>query len=102
MENTIVTIEEVIDYCKVNDRICPMPQLWNKLYQMLKNTRQISGGGWQPALPLILQVWYDASAMSKQLRLMEHLRWAEKENQLNQIFSYLRSLKEEEWFHLND
>ncbi len=102
MNDISTQLEEVINYCKVNDRVCPMPQLWNKLYQQWKNTKQKSGGGWEPGLPLILQVWYDASAMAKQIRLIEHLKWAEKENQLDEIFSFLKNLKEEEWFHLND
>jgi len=102
MNSSSALFEEVKTYCMANDRICPMPQLWNKLYQLLKNTKQKSGGGWEPSLPLILQVWYDASAMAKQIRLFEHLQWAEKENQLEEIFSFLKNLKEEEWFHLND
>lgn len=27
--------EELISYCKDNDRICPQPQFWTKLWDML-------------------------------------------------------------------
>ena len=102
MEENKIQIEEVLSYCKSNDRVCPMPNYWNDLFKKLKNTKQISSGGWEPGLPLILAVWYDASAMAKQIRLTEHIQWADKENQLNEIFEYLKSLKEENWFHIND
>jgi len=98
----IISIDEVIGYCKLYDRICPMPEYWNKLFQMLKNTRQNPNGGWEPPLPLILAAWHDTPALPKMMRLYEHVKWAEKEGQLEEIFTFLKNLKEENWFHLNE
>jgi hypothetical protein len=53
-------------------------------------------------LPLILAAWWEASGLSKQLRLIEHLKWAESNGQLQEIADYLKALKEEEWFHFSD
>jgi hypothetical protein len=78
-----------------------MPTYWNELWQKLKNRKRI-GSGWEPPLPLILAVWYDTPAMLKQLRLIDHIKWAEQEGQLVEISHFLRGLKEEEWFHIND
>lgn len=95
------TFEKIADFCKQNNRICPQPQLWNNLWQKLNNKKQV-GAGWQPSLPLILAAWWDTPPFSKQLRLMEHLRWAEANNQLQEIGQFLYNLREEDWFHLND
>lgn len=97
----INTLDELIAYCKDKNRICPQPTLWNKLWEKLKNKKQV-GSGWQPSLPLILAAWWDTPALFKQIRLIEHLNWADQQGQLNEIADYLTSLTEEQWFHLND
>ncbi len=98
---TVTSLEEIINYCKQNERVCPQPQLWNTLWQKLKYKKQI-GAGWQPALPLINTAWWESSGFSKQLRLIEHLKWAEANGQLQEIANYIISLKEDDWFHSND
>jgi len=94
-------IGNLIEYCNEKGRICPMPVYWNELFGMLKNKKRV-GSSWEPPLPLILAAWYETSAMLKQLRLIDHIKWAEKQGQLNEISDYLRGLKDEQWFHLGD
>jgi len=53
-------------------------------------------------LPLILAAWYEAPALQKQLRLFEHLEWAEKNGQFEEISIFLMNLKEDQWFHLGE
>ena len=95
------TSQSLIAYCRENDRVCPMPMLWNDLYEMLPYKRRV-GNGWEPPLPLILAAWWDTPALPKMLRLAEHIEWAEKHGCLNQVASYLRNLREEDWFHVGD
>ncbi len=78
-----------------------MPQKWNELWQMLPNKVQI-GAGWKPPLPLILAVWHEASAIQKMFRLIDHLNYAQENGVLEQVDSFLRGLKEDDWFHLGD
>ena len=79
-----------------------MPTKWNDLYNMLKNTKQQPSGGWEPALPLILNSWYDSMPILKQLRFEEHIRWAYDNNQIEEIGKYLRSLLEDDWAHIGE
>ena len=95
------TVEQLITYCKDRNRVCPQPQFWNEMWNKLKDKKQI-GAGWEPPLPLILAAWYEASASSKQYRLVQHLNWADKHGQLKEIADYLISLTEEQWFHIDD
>jgi hypothetical protein len=90
---------ELIAYCRENNRVCPQPDRWNELWKMLPGRKQI-GAGWQPPPPLILAAWYDTPAMSKMLRLAEHIQWATEHDALPQIAAFLRNLKEEDWHHL--
>ena len=96
----IKSLEQLIAYSKDKDRVCPQPQLWNEMWNKLKDKKQI-GAGWEPPLPLILAAWYVSPAGSKQFRLVQHLTWANNHGQLKEIADYLTSLTEEQWFHIN-
>jgi hypothetical protein len=94
--------EKLINYVSYNNRVCPQPQLWNKLWEKLKDKERVGSAGWNPPVPLILAAWWDSSDNSKKQRLIEHLNWAEKKGQLDEIGSYIYKLTEEEWFHTNE
>ena len=94
------TFETIWSYCKSENRA--IPKDWNKLWQMLHNKRQKPSGGWEPSMPLILAAWYETTPIEKHLRFREHIQWAEKNNQLEEIGKYLRSLPEIEWFHFGE
>ncbi|HBP86144.1 MAG TPA: hypothetical protein DD706_00440 [Nitrospiraceae bacterium] len=102
MSTSSETFNSLWDYCTANQRVVPMPQKWSALYQKLKGTWQKPTGGWEPPIPLILAAWHDTSALEKQLRLREHLQWAEKQDQLQEIGIFLRALDEKDWCHLGE
>ena len=95
------TVTSVIAYCREKDRVCPNPLLWNKLWKLLPERRQI-GAGWQPALPLILSAWHYTSNLEKMLRLTEHIEWSEKHGNLQEFAAFIRKLDESEWHHFGD
>jgi hypothetical protein len=95
------TVDNLIAYCRENDRVCPMPQHWHRLWEMLPNRVQV-GAGWRPPLPLILAAWYDAPAILKMARLTEHIEWAAKHEALDLIGQFLRDLREEDWCHIGE
>ena len=90
-------LEALLQYVKSDGRVCPMPNNWDVLWKMLPNRRQKSSGGWEPALPLILAAWWDVSALSKMIRLAEHIQYAGDHGVLDQVDQYLRSLKPNQW-----
>ena len=94
------SFESLWAYCTENDRV--VPKQWNTLFNRLANTRQLASGGWEPALPLILAAWHETSSFEKQARFKEHIQWALEQNQIEQIGIYLRSLGEEDWYHIDE
>ena len=94
-------VEDVIEYCRDKNRVCPMPQQWSKLWKMLPNRRR-DDDGWQPPSPLILAAWHVTPNMMKMLRLVEHIQWAEKHGALESAATFLHKLNEEDWHHLGD
>ena len=95
------TLDSLWAFCTSENRLVPQPEHWNKLFQMLKNTRQKPTGGWEP-LPLILAAWHHSMPLEKQLRFKDHLQWANDQGQLQEVGKYLRSLKEYEWCHFGE
>jgi len=53
-------------------------------------------------LPLILAAWWDTPAMSKMIRLREHIEWASEHGGLDIIYEFMKNLKEDEWFHIGE
>ena len=35
------TVERLIAYCRENNRVCPLPPLWNQLWEMLPNRTRV-------------------------------------------------------------
>ena len=79
-----------------------MPPQWDELYRMLKNTRQIPSGCWEPPLPLILAAWHHSMPIEKQMRFKEHLQWAQTQCQLDETGKFLRALPEIQWCHFGE
>jgi hypothetical protein len=97
----MATLEEAIAEATKNGRVCPMPMHWGQLYELLPNRRR-KGAGWEPALPLILAAWHESPALFKALRLKEHLVWAASHGSIDQVYAYMVSLPEGDWYHYNE
>jgi len=91
------SVDEVLTYAAANGRVCPQPQCWNKLWEMLPE-RKRSGGSWEPSAPLILAAWWEASDAQKRERLASHIRYAADHGALDTVAKYLASLTDEQWY----
>jgi hypothetical protein len=94
-------LQHLLAYCAEHGRVCPVPQQWLRLWDVLPNKR-LGGAGWEPSLPLILGAWWEASDEEKQERLAVHLRWAAEHDALGQVEQFLRSLPKTEWHRRGD
>ena len=97
----MTTLEEVLVEVQKNNRVCPHPQRWQQLFNMLPD-KQRKGAGWEPSLPIILAASWDTPAISKMLRLREHIEWAASHGCLEEVSLYLRELPEDQWHHIGD
>lgn len=88
-------------FCKKGGRVCPKPDYWHRLWEMLPDRKRV-GGGWSPPLPLILGGWWESSDLEKQHRLEEHVRWAHTHGILENVDNFIRSLSEEQWHHSDE
>lgn len=93
--------ESLIAHCRENVRVCPMPQRWKALWELLPDRKRV-GGGWEPAMPLILSARDEAPHLLKVRRVAEHIEWAAEHGALERLATLLRGLREDEWFHGGD
>lgn len=94
-------VDDVMEYCRANYRICPMPQQWNKLWEILPGKGRVASGR-QPPLPLILDSWHDTTPDMKMERLTEQIQWAVKHHAIVPVIGYLYGLAEEDWLHFGE
>lgn len=92
----------LIDYCSQKGRVCPLPDGWLKLWNMLPNKTRVGIAAWNPSLPLILAAWHDTPAIMKMLRLLEHIEWADANDAIDEVDSFLRGLGESGWHHFDE
>jgi len=83
-----------MDELLINNRICPKPQQWNKLWKIIqsKTDEKISA-------PLILAAWWETTDEEKLGRFKYHLDTAENLNLLNDVQIFLQTLNETNWHH---
>ena len=91
-----MTLDELVEFCTDENRVCPLPRHWHKLWVMLPN-RKPRGVGWEPPLPLILAAW-EASDSAKRARLKVHLEWASSNGVLEKLLIYL-ALSDDDWYY---
>lgn len=97
----MATLQECLALARTNDRVCPQPQKWNQLYELLPG-RVRSESGWNPPLPLVLGAWWETSDKEKAARLEAHLMWAHERGALEDSHAFLHSLSERDWHHAGE
>jgi hypothetical protein len=81
-------LESLLDYVRAEGRICPMPDRWIQLFDLL---------GPDAPPPLILAAWH-VPALWKALRLDEQIRYAVEHETFDRVDCVLRGLRPDEWF----
>ncbi|MDC3323245.1 hypothetical protein OAW20_02160 [Gammaproteobacteria bacterium] len=94
-----IELAEIIDFCKKEDRICPMPVIWN---QMWKNFSK----GEQPReyIPLILSTWWGSTDRAKRERFLSLIEycWENYPENRKSISHKIKSLRKEDWHYCSE
>ena len=87
--------KDLLKFCRENNRVCPNPHEWNKLWEALPNRKRVDAG-WSPPLPLILAAWWETTDEQKRQRLEQHIRWAYEHQDFEKADMIIRSLSEDQ------
>ena len=94
-----MTVAQVLNLARKNNRVCPMPGPWQQLYDMLPNKEQV-GRDWRPQAPLTGGAWSATPAISKRMCLRDHIEWADSHGILDDVYLFLKALPDDEWLHI--
>ena len=87
--------EELIKYCKEENRICPMPPEWLKIGEIIK----IKPG--HPCTPLILNGWHFTDDEDKQKRLIQQIEYASKDKKIyEELKNFILKLRDTQWYKI--
>jgi len=89
-------LSALLAYVVEEQRVCPQPHIWNRLFNLLPEKRRV-GNGWEPPLPLILAAWDNTSDHEKRERFHLHIRWAADHGALEQVNRFVRGIPAEQW-----
>src|SRR6267143_5936525 len=95
---TPTSVEAVVEFARADNRVCPQPQRWNELWEMLPERKRV-GAGRSPSAPLILAACWETSDAQKQERFLSHIRYAAEHGALQQVHSFLNSLPHDQWHY---
>ncbi len=90
------SLNALLLYAKEERRVCPQPQIWNRLFDLLPDKRRV-GNGWEPPLPHILAAWDHSSNFEKRERFLLHIRWAANHGALEQVNRFIRAIPPDQW-----
>lgn len=96
-----LTVQQVMAEARRFNRVCPLPEQWQQLYDLLP-AKIVRGGSPQPPPPITGPAWNATSAMPKRMCLRDHIEWAEHHGALEAVMLFLQSLPESQWHHMDD
>lgn len=96
-----VVLGDVLAEARRNNRLCPRPLAWQRLYEMLPDKTQ-GQRGWQPPPPLTGTAWSTTPPLAKRMCLRDRIEWAETHGCLDGVHAFLKGLPEEEWHHMGE
>jgi hypothetical protein len=91
-------MDELLHYIKSEGRVCPRPDKWFELYEMLPGKKR-QGLRHEPPLPLLHIAWRVTSERQKQERFEAHVKYAAGRGQLAQVSAFIYDLSEDKWVY---
>jgi hypothetical protein len=92
-------LDDMLNYARADGRICPQPQQWLALYNLLPGPPREGAYGLEPYTPLILAGWWASSDAEKSERFLSHIRWAAEHGALDSVARFIQNLRADEWHY---
>lgn len=93
----MLCVEDVMLEARRNNRLCPKPLVWQRLYDWLpRKGPQLS------PVPATRAEWEQLPPLQKRSRLREHIEWAALQGVLQKVHEALKALPEDRWHHMGE
>lgn len=96
-----VSLDAAMLVARRNNRVCPRPQRWAQLAELLPVRRTLRGQQPPPA-PVTGVAWSSTPPLTKRLCFRGQIKWAEREGVLEEVMAFMQALPEEDWLHMDE
>ncbi len=96
-----VTYDQVMVEVRKNNRVCPKPEHWWPIYDLLPDRTRTERGP-EPSQPLSGAAWKDTPSLAKRMVFREHVEWAAAHSALDAFYAAIGQLEESDWHHMGD
>ena len=100
-QQPLFTLEGAMLVARRNNRVCPRPDAWNALSELLPPRRSLRGLQKPPA-PATGAAWAITPPLTKRLCFREQVEWAEREGVLESIMDFMQAMSEDQWLHMGE
>ena len=89
----------LLEYCLINDRVCPQRDFWNHLWVINAKAKTFDSILNQYKLPLITKDSSEKEKIQRSSRLRKYIEYADKKNLIDEMDAFIRSIPEGKWHH---
>lgn len=92
----------LLDYCLINERVCPMRDYWNHLWVINTKAKTFDSILNQYKTPLLDKNSSEKEKLQRSLRLRKYIEFADKHKLIDEMDVFIRSIPESKWHHFYD
>ena len=91
--------QALLEYCLMNDRVCPERDFWNHLWVINAKTKTFDSLLNQNKLPVLDKNSTEKEKIQRSVRLRKYIEYADKNKLIDEMDKFLRSIPEDKWHH---
>jgi hypothetical protein len=89
----------LLEYCLDNDRVCPKREYWNQLWVITTQAKTFISCLNTVTSPVLSEKSTDQDKIQRSARLRIYIECADRNNLIDQMDDFIRSIPEREWHH---
>jgi len=91
--------QALLEYCLMNDRVCPKRDFWNHLWVINAKAKTFDSILNQNQLPVLDKNSTEKEKIQRSVRLRKYIEYADKNKLIDEMDNFLRSIPEDKWHH---
>ena len=91
--------QALLEYCLINDRVCPKRDFWNHLWVINAKAKTFDSLLNQNKLPVLDKNSTEKEKIQRSVRLRKYIEYADKNKLIDEMDKFLRSIPEDKWHH---
>ncbi len=91
--------QALLEYCLINDRVCPKRDFWNHLWVINAKAKTFDSILNQNKLPILDKNSTEKEKIQRSVRLRKYIEYADKNKLIDEMDKFLRSIPEDKWHH---